>query len=203
MIPANHSVAAYTGSGLVPWLDEVARLRIEVFREWPYLYDGYADAERRYLRTYVDVADALLVICRDDTGVVGASTALPLRAETADITAPFRAAGIDLSRVLYCGESVLDAHHRGQGIGVRFFEERERHARRLAGVDTLAFCAVQRDAADPRRPTSYQPLDAFWRRRGFVPRPDLRTTLSWRELGESAESPKPMMFWLKSLETRA
>ena len=63
----------------------------------------------------------------------------------------------------------------------------------------MVFCGVQRAADDPRRPPGYQALDAFWRRRGFQPRPDLRCTITWREIGETTESPKPMMFWIKSL----
>jgi GNAT superfamily N-acetyltransferase len=193
------TVETHTGAALLPWLGDIARLRLRVFRDWPYLYDGDADSERRYLRTYVDVPGAMVAICRDGDHVVGASTALPLAAETAEITAPFRAQGIDVSRILYCGESVLDPRYRGRGIGVRFFDERERHARALAGIDTMVFCGVQRADDDPRRPADYEPLDAFWRRRGFQPRPDLRCTITWREIDEAAESPKPMMFWIKSL----
>jgi GNAT superfamily N-acetyltransferase len=193
------TVETHTGAALLPWLGDIARLRLRVFRDWPYLYDGDADSERRYLQTYVDVPGAMVAICRDGDHVVGASTALPLAAETAEITAPFRAQGIDVSRILYCGESVLDPRYRGRGIGVRFFDERERHARALAGIDTMVFCGVQRADDDPRRPADYEPLDAFWRRRGFQPRPDLRCTITWREIDEAAESPKPMMFWIKSL----
>ena len=189
----------YTGAALTPWLADIARLRIQVFRDWPYLYDGDAAAEQRYLQTYVDVPGAMVVLCRDADRVVGASTALPLTAETDEITAPFRAQGHRLDRILYCGESVLDPRYRGHGIGVRFFEERERHARALPGIDMMAFCAVQRRANDPRRPPSHVPLDTFWQRRGFVSHPELRTTMSWREIGEAEESPKPMQFWLKSL----
>ncbi|MFP5511018.1 MAG: GNAT family N-acetyltransferase, partial [Alphaproteobacteria bacterium] len=39
-------VAALTGAGLEAALDDVARLRIAVFRDWPYLYDGDLAYER-------------------------------------------------------------------------------------------------------------------------------------------------------------
>ena len=42
-------VLALTGDALEAALDDVARLRIAVFRAWPYLYDGHLDYERRYL----------------------------------------------------------------------------------------------------------------------------------------------------------
>jgi GNAT superfamily N-acetyltransferase len=193
------TVRTYTGADLLPWLADIARLRIQIFHDWPYLYDGNAIYEQRYLQTYVNVPGAMVAVCLGGTRVVGASTALPMTAETDEITAPFRAQGYDLARILYCGESVLDPRYRGLGIGVRFFEERERHARSLPGIDTMAFCGVQRAQDDPRRPPDYVPLDSFWRRRGFAPHPELRTTMRWHEIGASEETPKPMMFWMKSL----
>lgn len=195
------SIRTHTGAGLLPWLGEIARLRIQVFRDWPYLYDGDAASEQRYLQTYVDVPGAMVALCLEGERIVGASTALPLAAETDAIMAPFRVHGFDVTSILYCGESVLDAHYRGRGIGVRFFEERERHARALPGITAMAFCGVQRDAGDPRRPADYVPLDAFWRRRGFSAHPELLTTMHWREIGKATETPKPMLFWLKSLQT--
>ncbi|NBC15195.1 MAG: GNAT family N-acetyltransferase, partial [Gammaproteobacteria bacterium] len=38
----------------------------------------------------------------------------------------------------------------------------------------------------------------FWQHRGYTRHPELRTTFSWQEIGETAESPKPMVFWLKN-----
>ena len=105
---------------------------------------------------------------------------------------------ITLDNTLYLGESVLDAAYRGRGIGLAFFEHREAHAARL-GLRHCVFCAVQRDPGDPRRPPDDVPLDAFWRKRGYAPIDGCTTTLSWREIGETGESPKPMQFWRKTL----
>jgi len=44
-------IVRVTGADLERWISELARLRIRVFRDWPYLYDGDADYEARYLRT--------------------------------------------------------------------------------------------------------------------------------------------------------
>jgi hypothetical protein len=58
---------------------------------------------------------------------------------------------------------------------------------------------VLRDPADPRRPAGYVPLDAFWRKRGYAPRPDLTVTFDWKEIGAAAETPHTLSFWLKDL----
>lgn len=193
------TIVRLAGADLQPSLDAVARLRIEVFREWPYLYAGSLDYERNYLGTYMQSAGAVCVLALDGAEVVGASTAVPLRDETEEVLRPFEEAGIPPDEVFYFGESVLRRDYRGRGVGVRFFEEREAAARAHGGMAWCAFCAVVRADDDPRRPPDHRPLDDYWRRRGFSPRPDMRTTFHWREVGAGEETGQQMSFWLKPI----
>ena len=193
-------VRRLSGGDIDAFLPELARLRIQVFREYPYLYDGSVAYEEKYLKAYANVPESVMVLVWDGARVVGASSGLPMEVETPEAMAPFIAHGYDPKRIFYYGESVLLPEYRGRGLGNRFFEERETHARGLARFDIACFCAIERPADHPRRPAGYAPLDAFWNRRGFVKHPELRTRFSWRELGEDAETPKPMVFWLKRLD---
>lgn len=192
-------VQRVSGGDIDACLPDLARLRIRVFREYPYLYEGSIAYEEKYLKTYVAAPDSVMVLVRDGGRVVGASSGLPLEAEPPSVVEPFLARGYDPRRIFYYGESVLLPDYRGRGLGKRFFEEREAHVRERGRFETICFCAVQRPDDHPRRPADYAPLDAFWNRRGFVRHPELRTTFSWRDLDEEAESPKPMVFWLKTL----
>lgn len=192
-------IVRVSGAAIAQHLPGLARLRIQVFREFPYLYEGSEDYERAYLQTYVDSADSLFVLIFDGDRLVGASSGLPLADEVADLRRPFEQQGYPLEKIFYCGESVLLPEYRGRGLGVRFFEEREGHARGLGRFDTICFCAVERPADHPRRPAGYMPLDAFWQRRGYQQQSELRTTFMWRDLDETGESPKPMVFWTKAL----
>jgi len=187
------------GAAIAPHIDDLAQLRIAVFREFPYLYDGDLGYEAEYLQTYARCAESLFVLALDGDRVVGASTGLPLADEDAAFQAPFREHGPALESVFYFGESVLLPEYRGRGLGVRFFEEREAYARRLGRFDWCAFCAVQRPLDHSRRPAGYEPLDAFWQRRGYRARPALHTEFHWKDLDDALESSKPMSFWLKAL----
>ena len=187
------------GPDVLPYVDDLARLRIEVFREFPYLYDGNRDYERKYLRNYCQSPESLFVIARDAEQVIGVSTGVPMRDETEAFKKPFVESGLDPEAIFYFGESVLQRTYRGRGLGVRFIEERENYARALGRFTHTAFCAVDRPDDHPRRPADYVPLDAFWRKRGYAKQPHLRTTFAWRDLDEKTESPKPMTFWLKRL----
>jgi GNAT superfamily N-acetyltransferase len=186
------------GAAIERHLPAVAALRIAVFREFPYLYAGTLDHEQHYLAHYAASPSALVVLARDGERVVGAATALPLGTHSDDVVPPLAAAGYDPARVFYLGESVLDRAYRGRGVGSAFFVEREAHAR-AHGFAVAAFCAVVRPADHPRRPADYRPLDPLWTKHGFVRRPDIKTTFSWRDLDEADESAKPMMFWTKEL----
>jgi len=176
---------------------ELARLRMTVFRAYPYLYDGSAAYEERYLATYLEAPRAVVVAARHGDAFVGAATALPMAEATAEERAPFEAAGRAIDRICYFGESVLLDSYRGRGIGVAFFEHREAHARAL-GLDTAVFCAVDRGEHHPAKPAGYAPLDGFWRNRGYRPLP-FETTFRWKDIGEDDESAKRMLFWAKDL----
>ncbi|GHA89157.1 GNAT family N-acetyltransferase [Modicisalibacter luteus] len=186
------------GNAIAPYLDALATLRIRVFRDFPYLYDGDHDYEADYLRRYAECPDSLFVLAFAEESLIGAATGMPLRDECDEFRAPFEAHHYDIGRIFYYGESVLLPEFRGQGIGKAFMAERERHARQ-AGYDLVAFCAVQRDEDHPARPAGYQPLNGFWKSRGYVRHPELKTRFAWKDLGEASESEKPMTFWLKSL----
>jgi len=190
-----------TGKHVEPYLEELAHLRLTVFREYPYLYDGDMAYEADYLRTYSVSPESLFVLVFDGGHVVGASTGVPMADETDEFRQPFAREGFDPDRIFYFGESVLLAPYRGRGLGVRFFAERERYARELGRFDHTAFCAVERPADHPSRPPDYVPLDAFWRKRGYE-KTDLITHYPWKDLGDDAMTEKPMVFWIKRLSAR-
>ncbi|MFZ2751839.1 MAG: GNAT family N-acetyltransferase [Lysobacteraceae bacterium] len=187
------------GADIRPYLDAVAALRISVFRDWPYLYDGDPAYEREYLDAYARSVDSVFVLAFDDDAVIGASTGLPLADDSAAFRAPFEAQGMDTGRVFYFGESVLLPAYRGQGIGHAFFDHREAHARSLGRFNLAAFCAVDRDADDPRRPEAHRGNEAFWTKRGYVRRPEMTMRLHWNEAGRG-EIEHALTFWTRSLE---
>jgi GNAT superfamily N-acetyltransferase len=187
-----------TAAALRSVLPDLARLRITVFLDFPYLYEGSQGYEERYLTTYAETPGSVVVVARDGDRVVGAATGVPLECEPDSIRQPFVERDLAVEEIFYFGESVLLGEYRGQGIGVEFFRHREAHAREL-GRRWAYFCGVDRPADHPRRPSGYVPLDTFWRRRGFEPAGGLTCYMSWRDIGEPEESRKPMRFWRKDL----
>ena len=187
-----------TGPALDAALDDVARLRIDVFRDWPYLYDGDLDYERSYLEVYRQSADAVLVGAFDGTELVGAATGTPLADHAEDFQAASAFLAAPIGETFYCAESVLLPQYRGQGIGHAFFEARESHARALGATHAI-FASVIRPPDHPRRPAAYRPLDGFWRKRGYAPVPGVTVSFDWRDLGEAEETSKALQIWQRRL----
>jgi len=192
------AVERLTGAALEAALPDVARLRIAVFRAYPYLYDGDAEYEERYLQVYRDSDAAILVGAYDGDTLVGAATGTPMEDHAADFGAALAECGVPLERIFYCAESVLLPAYRGRGIGHRFFDLREDHARALGRTHT-AFCGVVRPEDHPARPAEYRPLDAFWRKRGYAPVEGAIAHFRWKELGEAEESDHALQFWMRAL----
>ncbi|MGB0670167.1 MAG: GNAT family N-acetyltransferase [Rhodospirillales bacterium] len=187
------------GEALAAAMEDLAGLRIRVFRDFPYLYDGDPAYEATYLERYARSDGAVIVGAFDGTTVIGAATAAPLEDQAGDFAEPFRQAGFRLEEVYYFGESVLLAAYRGQGIGHAFFDAREAAAR-SAGRSLCTFCAVVRPPDHPQRPAGYRPLDAFWKKRGYSRKEGLTAPFSWLDLGQKAATEKTMQFWLRRLE---
>ena len=187
-----------TGAALLAALDDLARLRISVFRDWPYLYDGDLDYERRYLATYAHSPGAIVVGAFDGTRLVGAATGTPMLEHAEQFAQPLAGLAIPLAEIFYCAESVLLPPYRGRGLGHGFFAHREAHARSL-GARYSAFCAVVRPENHPLRPRAARSNEAFWRKRGYRPLADTFAYFHWKDLGDGAETAKPLQFWLREL----
>lgn len=179
-------------------IQSLARLRIEIFRDFPYIYEGSHDYEVKYLKKYLDSNRAALIAAYDEKSIIGVASCLPLLDEDISVQKPFGEKGFDLKKIFYFGESVLQKKYRGQGIGKAFFQERESWARSFKGqYDITTFCAVKRPSEHPLRPTGYRALDELWKSQGYEKHPELHTEFSWQDIGEKSETSKKMVFWLK------
>lgn len=196
---AEISIKTVAGRDLEPFITDLAHLRIEVFREFPYLYDGSLEYELSYLNTYLQSSQSIAVLVYDDGRLVGASTGLPMNHEEEEFKRPILKGGYDPASVFYCGESILKKEYRGRGIYRKFFDERESHAKQLGGFNTICFCAVQRPADHPLRPDDYRPLDPVWKKFGYKKHPEFTTTYRWKDIDEESESDKTMVFWMKEI----
>jgi hypothetical protein len=96
------AIKPLTGHQIAIAVADLASLRITVFADWPYLYDGDLAYEEDYLREFAEAQDAVLVLARDGERAVGAATASPMMARSRSSAPPSRNAG---STVPVCSTS--------------------------------------------------------------------------------------------------
>ena len=190
-------IKALRGKEIEPWLNDFAALRMTVFRDWPYLYDGSFAYEREYLKPYLADPTAVVVGAFDKGKMIGAATASALSGHKADFAEAFKGHPMSLERVYYLAESVLLPDYRGQGIGHRFFDHRE-EAAKAQGFGTTAFCAVLRPQSHLLCPQGARSLEPFWRGRGYEPLDGVIARFNWQDVGEAQETEKELQFWART-----
>lgn len=187
------------GTGARRFVQDIANLRLKVFYEFPYLYEGSLSYEEKYLETYFRAKHSFIYLIEDNGKMVGATTSIWASEEEESFKKPFADYGINPEAIFYFGESVLLPAYRGRGLGKEFFLERENYAKSLPFIEYLAFCAVVRPTDHPERPAGYGPLDSFWQQMGFYKEDKLVTSYTWKDRGEDKETSKKMQFWLKKI----
>lgn len=199
MSQSNIKICKFTGEAMKTYLPAIARLRIEVFRDYPYLYERTMHDETQYLKKYANCKDAVLIVIFDGSEIVGVSTGIPLEDEFREVKKPFRENEIDMSTYYHFSESMLLKKYRSRGLGHHFFDEREAHAQKLNKYNHLCLYCIARPDDDALKPDDYIPQDDFLKKRGYVKHPELTCDVSWRNLNEEESSVKSMVFWIKSL----
>ena len=187
-----------TGPKALICLDGVASLRIDIFREFPYLYDGKREDELNYLKRYAERPGACVITASDTDTLVGAATGIPLQYEHRTMVEPVRAADYPVDEMYYVGEMLFYPKYRKRGLGRRLLSLIEEHVRSLGGFRYLICATVARPADHAIRPVEYVPIERFLARTGFVPIPDTTTHITWRET-DGIDRKHPMIFWIKEL----
>lgn len=190
-----------TGKEIEKRLNDLASLRLEIFREYPYLYDGRREDELAYLQPYAEKPDSCVILAVEGGVVVGAATGMPLSHEDEQLRAAAAGSAWPVEEIYYVGELLFYPAWRGSGRGRRLLAELENHIRSLGCYRALACVTVERPDDHPARPGEHIPISRFLDRTGFV-RQGSVVSFRWREL-DGATRDHPMQFWLKDLAGEA
>lgn len=187
-----------TGVAIAESLDDLATLRLDIFREYPYLYEGQREDELHYLDTYAKAPDACVILTYDGLTVVGAATGMPLVHEDTQMIDAFSGTTLPLNEVYYVGELLFRPAYRNGGLGQKLLAQLESHIRSLGRYRRLTCATVERPDDHPLRPRDYIPISRFLARTGFVRLSGVTTRFSWREI-DGVKREHPMQFWSKDL----
>ena len=188
-----------TGTAIADVLDEVATLRLEIFREYPYLYQGRREDERKYLGTYSEAPGACVILAYDGDAVIGAVAGIPLIHEDAQIQDAFTGTTFPLNELYYVGELLLRPAYRDCGLGQKLLARLESHVGSLGRYCTLTCATVERPDDHPLRPRDYILMTRFLARTGFARLSEVTTSFTWREI-DGVKRDHLMQFWSKPID---
>jgi len=187
-----------TGAVIADALNDLATLRLEIFPEYPYLYQGRREDEIAYLGTYAKTPDACVILACDGSTVIGAATGMPLVHEDAQIRDAFAGTTFPLNEVYYVGELLLRPTYRNCGLGRKLLAQLESLIRSLGSYRRLTCATVERPDDHHMRPRDYAPITRFLARTGFVQLFGVTTCFMWLET-DGVKRDHPMQFWSKEL----
>ena len=199
MLLTDIHVRCFTGSGLKPYIHSIAKLRMEVFKEYPFFEEPDLEKELRFLKKIVLCKEAISVLIFDNTTLVGVSMGYPFNIEEPSLQRPWKERHADIDSYFDFAPSALLKQYRGRGIGHHFFDAREAHVAQYKKYKHICFSALDCPEPDPLRPADFIPLIDFWRKRGYIHHPEIKGSLSWKKIGEPHASEKVMSFWVKDL----
>lgn len=192
-------ISTLKGQQINPYLDEVAKLRMEIFRDWPYLYEGDIDIEKNYLKVYSDSEDSILVCAKDNNKVVGLAIGLPAKESIEEVQDAFNNYGSTMDKCYYFADAILLERYRGKKVGLKMIQTFENAVESLGKYDWIYFCEIVRDTNDPRLPSDYNSLDPFWEGLGYNIMSNWQTSIDWVDIGEKKKSPHNLRFRRKPL----
>ncbi len=192
-------VRSFTGSGLKPYLHAVAKLRMEVLKDYPYFEEPDLDRETQYLKTIFSNKESIGVLIFDNTTLVGVSLGCPLAIDEPALHRPFLERHLDINTYYDFGDSVLLKRYRGRGIGHHFFDAREAHVANYKKFKHICFCVPDFPEPNPNPPGDHVPLADFWRKRGYIHHPEMKCYLSWKKVNAAHPTENQMSFWIKDL----
>lgn len=184
----------FKASEALPYLDAIAKLRITVFAEYPYLYDGNLEYEKAYLEKFFESQGSILGVTFDGEKVVGGFTSLPFKDETEELQKPFLDHNEDINKYFYVSEGLLLPEYRKLGVGAEAGITGIKLAQE-AGYEYICLCSVIRPENHPNRPEKYRSMDTFYQMFGFEKLENYIGKISWKDHHENEESEKDLQFW--------
>lgn len=187
------------GTEIKNYSDELAKMRLEYFKEYPYLYRGDLENERKNFRNLADNWRSILLIALEGQEIAAVSTATPLDSGYVDVPQDiFRNMGFINQDLYYFGEIIVHQKFRGIGLASQIFKEQEDFAG-ILGYQAVCFLAVEREQNHPLKPVDYQENDSIWEHLGYQ-KTNKEVFLEWptaQSNGTVENTKNKLVFWIK------
>ena len=163
------SIKIFYGKELLQWLDFIAQLRLTEFKEFPYLYIGNLDIEKKYLASYATDNRSVFTLAFHNDEIAGVLTGTPFVSDLEPVPGGpeiFKKHGLQPQDFYYYGEFIVIPKYRGHGITRKLFSQQTAYVKSL-GYKSLCLMTVDREPKHPLKPKNYINTDPIWEKLGF------------------------------------
>lgn len=198
------AIDIHKGKSIEKFADDISRLRIEAFREYPYLYDGNLEYEQNYIKGYTQNPEASLVVANIEEKIVGFLTGIPLSSDfdlTRKCDGLFLDKNINIKSYYYYGEIIILPQYRGLGLHNLLPTEMDKVAMSMK-FQNACFLSVVRPENHPLKPTKYRYPGILAERNGYK-KMNLCINYQWPTIlpdGQTKDAENILEFWSKPLE---
>jgi hypothetical protein len=164
LIASDYSIKVLTGAETQSLLPFVANLRINIFREYPYLYEGNFKEEMDDLEHCAQLLHNALAIAYYKNTPVGFLYGIPLTEFAShfenSVIDLFKNKDLDPAICYYFADIIILPEHRGNHLSSRLFTALENYAQEQ-GYLSGSFITESHDK-HPLKPDNYKSLDPLW-----------------------------------------
>lgn len=186
------------GNEAKPFLNDIAQMRIEMFREFPYLYDGSIEYERNYLEGYFSSPSSTIILGFSGKRLIAFSSSIALNDEMDEIKQPFIDQKLPLKDYFYIGEMMIQPEFRGKGLLRQFFDTQENYAKQN-GYKHSVFMTVRRSDEHIERPEDYKDIAPIWRHFEYEILPNMQIDMPWQRVDTGKEEMNVLDVWYKKI----
>ena len=186
------------------YFNDLASFRLEYFREYPYLYEGSLEYEKKYLESYFNNENSILLVALDNNKIIALSTAIPLLSEyniLEGVKETFSNMCLKLEDFYYFGEIIVLPEYRKKGIASLLYNKQEEYAKTL-GYRGVCLLVVLREQDHVLKPIDYEDSDQIWIHLGYR-KTSAYSYFEWPTIqpcGGSQNMSNKMVWWTKMLD---
>lgn len=196
----NIRIETLKGNEITPYYDEMIHFCHQIYRSYPYFYNGEDSEYAAYLKAYSQSNETIICLAFDDQEMVGLAIGTPMSKTRALYQQVLLEKGYDISSFFYLGEFGLKPSYWGMGIEDSLYSHIEQFAKAEGVYEKIGCWEIKSEFhAFPPSP-SYTLTKEFLEKVGFTYHPDLNFQICWTHVGDIHETAHSAVYSLKHLE---
>jgi len=191
------------GKNASEYIEYVSHLRINIFKEYPYLYQGDLEYEKKYVADYTLHNQAMIAIAKIDGLIAGISTGIPVISDSKiaqDVKEIFTKQKTEAEKYYYYGEIMILPEFRGKGLATKLYSAQDKIIKEW-GFEHACILTVIRENDHPLKPKCYNSPNSLWKHLGFF-QTGYKTNLHWQTIqsdGNSNDASNTLELWSKKI----